>query len=92
MEMYNPPHPGKVLDELYLKELKISISALALKLGISRDVAESFVNGACPVTAEIVLRLAKAFHTTPELWLDMQQGYDLWHAKQTVNLDDVQAM
>jgi antitoxin HigA-1 len=26
------------------------------------------------------LRLAQAFQTTPELWLNLQRAYDLWHA------------
>jgi len=28
----------------------------------------------------MALRLSKAFNTTPELWLNLQQNYDLWHA------------
>jgi plasmid maintenance system antidote protein VapI len=28
----------------------------------------------------MALRLSKTFHTTPELWLNLQQFYDLWHA------------
>ncbi|MFA6093904.1 MAG: hypothetical protein WCU88_10135 [Elusimicrobiota bacterium] len=28
----------------------------------------------------MALRLAKAFRTTPELWLNLQRNYDLWHA------------
>ena len=90
--MYNPPHPGKVLKELYLNEYKISVTALALKLGVSRTTASELVNGKNGVTAEMALKLAKAFKTTPKLWLDMQTQYDLWQARQRVNLDDVEAI
>ncbi len=92
MEMYNPPHPGKVLKELYLNEYKISVTALALKLGVSRTTASELVNGKNGVTAEMALKLAKAFKTTPKLWLDMQTQYDLWQARQRVNLDDVEVI
>lgn len=92
MEMHNPPHPGKVLKELYLNEYKISVTALALKLGVSRVTASEFVNGKNRVTAEMALKLAKAFKTTPQLWLNMQQQYDLWHARQRVNLDNVEVI
>ena len=90
--MYNPPHPGKVLKELYLNEYKISVTALALKLGVSRTTASELVNGKNGVTAEMALKLAKAFKTTPKLWLDMQTQYDLWQARQRVNLDDVEVI
>jgi addiction module HigA family antidote len=33
----------------------------------------------------MALRLSKAFDTTPELWLNLQQNYDLWHASQKSN-------
>jgi len=33
----------------------------------------------------MALRLSKAFNTTPELWLNLQQNYDLWHASQKFN-------
>ena len=90
--MYNPPQPGKVLKELYLNEYKISVTALALKLGVSRTTASELVNGKNGVTAEMALKLAKAFKTTPKLWLDMQTQYDLWQARQRVNLDDVEVI
>ena len=27
------------------------------------------------------LRLSRAFHTTPDLWLTLQKNYDLWQAE-----------
>ena len=32
------------------------------------------------VTAQTALRLADFFHTSPELWLNLQTSWDLWHA------------
>ena len=32
------------------------------------------------ITPDMALRLAQALHTTPELWLNLQRAYDLWHA------------
>ena len=65
---------------------------MALKLGVSRTTASELVNGKNGVTAEMALKLAKAFKTTPKLWLDMQTQYDLWQARQRVNLDDVEVI
>ena len=90
MEMFNPPHPGKTLKLLYLDELKMSIAALALRTGISRKHLSNIVNCKVPITVEVALKIAKVFNTTPEVWLREQLQYDLWHAKQRVNLDGIE--
>ena len=90
MEMFNPPHPGKILKEMYLPEYNLSVSAFALKLGISRVTASELVNCKNGVTAAMALKLAKAFGTSAQMWLNMQQAYDLWQAKLRTNLDNVQ--
>ena len=90
MEMFNPPHPGKTLKLLYLDELKMSIAALALRTGISRKHLSNIVNCKVPITVEVALKIAKVFNTTPEIWLREQLQYDLWHAKQRVNLDGIE--
>ena len=34
-----------------------------------------------PITPEMALRLGALFGNGPELWLSMQQDYDLWYAR-----------
>ena len=92
MEMYNPPHPGETLKELYLTENKITITELALKTGISRKHLSNIINAKVPITTEVALKLAKCFNTSAEVWLKEQLVYDLWQAKQTVNLDNVEVI
>jgi addiction module HigA family antidote len=60
--------------------LSLSVSTAAQALGVSRKTLSKIVNERGAVTPEMALRLAKAFHTTPQLWLNMQQTHDLWHA------------
>src|SRR5579872_4519984 len=74
-----PIHPGEILKEMYLVPLEISITELADNLGVARKTVSQLVNGHMGVSAEMALRLAKAFTTTPEVWLNMQRNYDLWH-------------
>lgn len=92
MEMFNPPHPGEILRELYLPDYNLSVTAFALKLGVSRTTASELVNCKNGISADMALKLAKAFGTTPKFWLNMQQAYDLWQAKQRVNLDNVEVI
>lgn len=92
MEMFNPPHPGEILRELYLPDYNLSVTAFALKLGVSRTTASELVNCKNGISADMALKLSKALGTSAELWLNMQQAYDLWQAKQRVNLDNVEVI
>lgn len=90
MKMFNPPHPGEILKDLYLPDYNLTVTAFALKIGVSRTTASELVNCKNGVSAEMALKLAKAFGTSAQYWLNMQQAYDLWQAEQHVNLDNVE--
>jgi len=92
MEMFNPPHPGEILLEEYIKPLGFTVSAFALKIGTSRKNLSEIVNEKVGISPEMSLKLAKALGTSPEIWLRLQLKYDLWNAKQKTNLDDVQVL
>lgn len=89
MTVNNPPHPGEILNELYLKENGLSISKTATNIGMSRQSLSELVNGKNGITAQTALRLAKAFNTTPRYWLNLQNVYDLNKAEKAINLDEV---
>lgn len=81
MNMHNPPHPGEILKEMYLSPLNLSITRLACALSISRQTLSEIINGHIGISATMAMRLAHAFKTTPELWLNMQVAYDLWQVR-----------
>lgn len=76
-----PVHPGLVLKGLYLEPMEITITQAAGQLGIARKTLSQLVNGHMGISAEMAIRLSKALNTTPQLWMNMQQGYDLWVAE-----------
>ena len=78
LTMHAPTHPGEILRELYLKPLGITVTQAAKALGVSRKHVSAIVNGRSPVTPDMALRLAAAFATEPELWVNMQVQHDLW--------------
>jgi len=92
MQMKNPPHPGRILKQECLEPLGLSITEAALKLGISRTTLSEIINGKSGISSLMALKLAKAFNTTPEFWINMQSHYDLAQARKTANLDNVQVM
>lgn len=82
--MHNPPHPGEVLKGLYLDELELTITAASKALGVSRQNLSEIINGHTGITPVMALKLAKAFNTSANMWLRMQQNYDLWQAKKNI--------
>lgn len=73
-----PTHPGEILDEDYIKPLQLNLQKLADRLGIARNTLFKIRAGTASITPAIALSLAEAFDTTPQLWLNLQQSYDLW--------------
>jgi addiction module HigA family antidote len=49
-------------------------------MGISFQTINLIVNGKRSITADVALRLARRFETTPQFWLNMQNAFDLHHA------------
>ncbi len=91
-DMHNPPHPGEVLKDMYLVPLELTIAEAAKRLSIDRKTLSRVVNGKASITVEMALRLGKSLGTSAKVWLGMQQSYDLWHAKQKIDLSNVQGL
>lgn len=86
-----PVHAGELLKEMYLEPLNISVTDLADNLGVARKTVSQLVNGHMGVSAEMALRLAKAFDTTPEFWLNMHRNYELWYAASKITVSKVRS-
>ena len=86
-----PTHPGEILKEEFLSPLGITQSALAKALHTSFRAINELVNEKRGITTEMALKLAKYFGTTPQLWLNLQNQYDLYRVsmKKKDELDEV---
>ncbi len=78
-----PTHPGKIIKEDYLLPLAMSIKDMAETLGVSRKTLSKIVNEKGSITPEMALRLSRAFDTSPDLWMNLQNKYDLWKVKKS---------
>lgn len=76
-----PTHPGNIIKEDYLLPLSMTIKDMADTLGVSRKTLSKIINERGAITPDMALRLSRAFDTTPDFWLNLQQNYDLWHAE-----------
>ena len=79
-----PTHPGEILREDVLPELRLTVTDAAAKLGVSRQTLHRILSGEAAVTAEMAVRLGKLCGNGPRLWLNMQQARDLWHAERAL--------
>lgn len=77
-----PGHPGGILKRQYVEPLSLSVSELAKALGVSRKTLSNILNEHGSISADMALRLSRAFNTSAELWLNLQRNHDLWHAAQ----------
>lgn len=81
MAMFDPPHPGEVLREMWLDPLAMSITEAATRLKVSRKTLSEVVNGRASVSPEMALRLELAFGKSAQSWLGHQAAFDLWQLK-----------
>jgi antitoxin HigA-1 len=77
-------HPGEVLREEFLVPLKLSAGALASKMNLPRTRIERIASEDVGITADTALRLGKALGTSPQLWLNLQNDYDLQIAQRGI--------
>ena len=85
-----PTHPGEMLREEFLKPLGMTQTELAERIGVSYVRVNELVNEKRGVTPDTALRLSRLLGTTPEFWLNGQQNWDLWHAMQGPQAEEIE--
>jgi len=81
MKRRAPSHPGTLLREIVLPAMRVSVAQAAREMGVSRQQLHKILSGDRRVTAEMAARLGKYCGNGPQLWLNMQNAFDLWHAQ-----------
>jgi addiction module HigA family antidote len=81
MPMKNPPHPGRLIRHSCLEPLGLNVSSGAAALKVARPTLSNVVNGRAAVSADMAIRLEKAFGGTADAWLRMQAAFDLAQAR-----------
>lgn len=79
-QMHSPPHVGEILREMYMEPLELSVTELANQLGVSRQALSRLVNERSGISADMGIRLSKAFETSPDYWVNLAKQYELWQA------------
>lgn len=76
-KLLDPIHPGEILLEEFLKPLSISQHQLSRAIDVPITRVNDVVNRKRAITPDTALRLARFFGTSPAMWMNLQQRYDL---------------
>ena len=77
MRERTPIHPGEVLLEDFLVPLELTKYRLAKDIGVPPTRVQDIIDGKRGISADTALRLSRYFGTSAELWLNLQNGYEL---------------
>ncbi len=81
-----PIHPGEILSEEFIGPANVTQQQLAEAMGVSRRTVNEIVRGRRRITAEMAIRLSKVLGTSAELWMGLQDDYDLLTAPKITGL------
>lgn len=78
-----PTPPGEILQEEFLKPLRITKQQCADHLGIDVKIIEGICRNKTVITPKIALLLSGAFNMTPGFWINAQTATDIWNVQQS---------
>lgn len=81
MTMKNPCHPGEIIREEVIAPLGLTVTGAAKVLGVARPTLSNLLNENASLTAEMALRIEKAFGPKMDHLMRMQLAYDLAKAR-----------
>ena len=85
--MHNPPHPGAFIEEMFLKELNLSVRDLADAISVSPSTMSRVISGKSGISPAMAVKLSAATGRSARSWMNMQGNYDLWHAEKALATD-----
>ena len=88
--MKNPAHPGGFVKTEIIEPLGLTVTTAAQALGVSRTALSTLLNERASLSADMAIRLEKAFGVSMETLLRMQMSYDIARAHEREDDIDVE--
>lgn len=76
-----PPHPGRFVRMEIIDPLGLTVTAAAEAIGVTRAALSSLLNGRSALSADMALRLEKAFGVSMDTLMRMQNSFDIAAAR-----------
>lgn len=77
-----PTHPGIFLKEDYMAPLGLSQAKIAKLLHVNKRTIHELCTKKRGISALMALKLEKLFGIEAQFWLNAQNSYDIWLARQ----------
>ena len=77
-----PSHPGEILLQEFLQPMNLSQVELARRMAVPVQRVNTLINGKRNMTAETAILLSRVLKTSPEFWMNLQDAYDLYEARE----------
>ena len=79
---YDPAHPALLLEES-IQELGLTITEASKRLGITRKHLSNIIHERASITPTVALAIEQHIGGKAEIWLGLQNKYDLWKLRQS---------
>ncbi len=76
-----PSHPGEILKKDFMEPLGLTQSQLSKELNTTFRTVNEIINEKRNISTEMAIKFARYFGTSEELWLNLQNQYDLYQIK-----------
>ena len=77
MRMMRPAHPGRFIKMEIIDPLDLSVTKAAEILGVTRPALSALLNGRASLSADMALRIEKAFGAKMDTLFRMQTAFDI---------------
>ncbi|WP_305906319.1 HigA family addiction module antitoxin (plasmid) [Methylomarinum sp. Ch1-1] len=86
-QQHNPPHVGELIYRTYIEPFdNVSANKVAEALGVAASTFNRLLNGKSDLSPEMAVKLSAVLGGSAESWLRLQESYDLWQARQRVDI------
>ncbi|SPZ52774.1 Uncharacterized HTH-type transcriptional regulator YddM [Serratia quinivorans] len=90
-QMFNPPHPGELIKET-METLNLSARGLAKALDVAPSTVQRLITGKSDISPEMAIRLSIVIGSSERVWMGMQDAYDLWHARRSIDVSKLRKL
>jgi antitoxin HigA-1 len=90
--MKNPAHPGGFVKTEIIEPLGLTVTDAARALGVTRAALSTLLNERASLSADMAIRIEKAFGVSMETLLRMQMSYDIARAHEREDEIDVERL
>ena len=84
-----PPHAGEILREEFLEPHGMSQAKLAEMIAVTVNRVNEIIKGKRGISPDTAIRLEALFGASAQFWLNLQLAWDLYHAQNEPEVQQV---